>query len=73
MARSLGPETTEKYSRASMQGTKTATKDQQRETARILVVDDEKSICERLEVTFRKEGFRVEIAHNVEAAKRKLE
>src|ERR1700729_640013 len=56
-----------------MQGTKTAVKDQQRETARILVVDDEKSICELLEITFRKEGYRVEVAHNVEAAKRKLE
>ena len=39
----------------------------------ILVVDDEKSICELLEITFRKEGHRVEVAHNVEAAKRKLE
>ena len=56
-----------------MQGTKTAVKDQQREAARILVVDDEKSICELLEITFRKEGYRVEVAHNVEAAKRKLE
>src|ERR1700730_19100987 len=41
--------------------------------AHILVVDDEKSICELLEITFRKEGHRVEVAHNVEAAKRKLE
>src|SRR6202042_2445623 len=56
-----------------MQGTKTAVKDQQRETVRILVVDDEKSICEQLEITFRKEGYRVEVAHNVEAAMRKLE
>jgi two-component system, NtrC family, response regulator PilR len=39
----------------------------------ILVVDDERSICELLEITFRKEGHRVEVAHNVEAAKRKLE
>src|ERR1700750_3052466 len=59
--------------RAAMQGTKTAVKDQQRETARILVVDDERSICELLEITFRKEGYRVEVAHNVEAARRKLE
>jgi two-component system response regulator PilR (NtrC family) len=44
-----------------------------REMAHILVVDDEKSICELLEITFRKEGHRVEVAHNVEAAKRKLE
>ncbi len=39
----------------------------------ILVVDDEKSIGELLEITFRKEGHRVEVAHSVEAAKRKLE
>ena len=40
----------------------------------ILVVDDEKSICELLrEITFRKEGHRVEVVHNVEGAKRKLE
>src|SRR6202046_1904096 len=56
-----------------MQGTKTAVKDQQKDAARILVVDDEKSICELLEITFRKEGHRVEVAHSVEAAKRKLE
>ena len=56
-----------------MQGTKTAIKDQHKDAARILVVDDEKSICELLEITFRKEGHRVEVAHNVEAAKRKLE
>jgi len=41
--------------------------------AHILVVDDEKSICELLEITFRKEGHRVEVANNVETAKRKLE
>ncbi len=41
--------------------------------AHILVVDDEKSICELLEITFRKEGHRVEVAHSVDAAKRKLE
>src|ERR1700747_642641 len=56
-----------------MQATRTAVKDQSRDMARILVVDDERSICELLEITFRKEGHRVEIAHNVEAAKRKLE
>ncbi|PYU83502.1 MAG: Fis family transcriptional regulator, partial [Acidobacteria bacterium] len=39
----------------------------------ILVVDDEKSIGELLEITFRKEGHRVEVVHSVEAAKRKLE
>ena len=41
--------------------------------AHILVVDDEKSICELLEITFRKDGHRVEVANSVEAAKRKLE
>src|SRR5690349_11650262 len=56
-----------------MQGTKTATKETGRELPHILVVDDEKSICELLEVTFRKEGHRVEVANSVEAAKRKLE
>jgi two-component system response regulator PilR (NtrC family) len=56
-----------------MQAAKTAAKENSREMPNILVVDDEKSICELLEITFRKEGYRVEIAHNVEAAKRKLE
>ena len=41
--------------------------------AHILVVDDERSICELLEITFRKEGHRIEVAHSVEAEKRKLE
>jgi len=56
-----------------MQGTKTATRDTAKEMAHILVVDDEKSICELLEITFRKEGYRVEVAHSLDAAKRKLE
>jgi two-component system, NtrC family, response regulator PilR len=56
-----------------MQGTKTALKDAAPETAHILVVDDERSICELLEITFRKEGHKVEVANSVEAAKRKLE
>jgi len=56
-----------------MQATKTAPHETSREMAHILVVDDEKSICELLEITFRKEGHRVEVAHNVEGAKRKLE
>src|SRR5438094_356383 len=56
-----------------MQGTKAATKDTAKELPHILVVDDEKSICELLEITFRKEGHRVEVANSVEAAKRKLE
>jgi two-component system, NtrC family, response regulator PilR len=58
-----------------MLATKTAAREKEtvREMAHILVVDDEKSICELLEITFRKDGHRVEIAHSVEAAKRKLE
>src|SRR6202167_5308691 len=56
-----------------MQAAKTAAKDHSKEMPHILVVDDEKSICELLEITFRKEGYRVEVAHSVEAAKRKLE
>src|SRR6266478_4100454 len=56
-----------------MQGTKAAVKETSREMPHILVVDDEKSICELLEITFRKEGHRVEVAHSVEAAKRKLD
>src|SRR6202158_5711371 len=56
-----------------MQATKAAVKDHSREMPNILVVDDERSICELLEITFRKEGYRIEVAQNVEAAKRKLE
>jgi two-component system response regulator PilR (NtrC family) len=57
-----------------MQATKTLTKEAARGmAAHILVVDDERSICELLEITFRKEGHRIEVAHNVESAKRKLE
>src|SRR6202140_4601777 len=56
-----------------MQGTKAAVKETSREMPHILVVDDEKSIGELLEITFRKEGHRVEVVHSVEDAKRKLE
>src|SRR6201998_1922387 len=56
-----------------MQATNTAPQDASREMAPILVVDDETSICELLEITFRKDGHRVEVANSVEAAKRKLE
>src|SRR5271168_2541743 len=56
-----------------MQVAKAAVKETGRDLAHILVVDDERSICELLEITFRKEGYRVEIAHSVKAAKRKLE
>src|SRR2546422_3444790 len=56
-----------------MQGTKTAIKETGREMPNILVVDDEKSIGELLEITFRKEGYRVEVVHSAEAARRKVE
>src|ERR1700758_4627210 len=56
-----------------MQATKAAAKGPTKYPAHILVVDDERSICELLEITFRKEGHRVEVAHDVAAAKRKLE
>src|SRR5260370_14443974 len=56
-----------------MQGTKAAIKETAREMPHILVVDDERSICELLEITVRKEGHRVEVAHSVDAAKRKVE
>src|ERR1700723_2090970 len=56
-----------------MQGTKAVAREAHKEMIHILVVDDERSICELLEITFRKEGYRVEIANNVEGAKRKLE
>ncbi len=56
-----------------MHGTKAVAKEAQSDLVHILVVDDERSICELLEITFRKEGHRVEVANSVEAAKRKLE
>src|ERR1700722_6182131 len=40
--------------------------------AHLLIVDDERSICELLEISFRKEGHKVEVATNGETAKRKL-
>ena len=57
----------------TMQATKTAAKGPSKHPVHILVVDDERSICELLEITFRKDGHRVEVAHDVPAAKRKLE
>src|SRR5579885_724958 len=56
-----------------MQATKTAAREAKKEAAHILVVDAEKSLCELLEITFRKEGHRVELANSVETARRKLE
>src|SRR3989442_12938045 len=41
--------------------------------ANILIVDDERSICELLEITFRKDGHRVEIATSGELGRRSLE
>lgn len=41
--------------------------------AHLLVVDDEKSICELLEITFRKLGHRVETATTPHTARRKVE
>jgi two-component system, NtrC family, response regulator PilR len=41
--------------------------------AHLLIADDERSICELLEITFRKEGHRVEVAASGDAAKRRLE
>jgi two-component system, NtrC family, response regulator PilR len=38
----------------------------------LLIVDDERSICELLEISFRKEGHKVDVAGNGETAKRKL-
>jgi two-component system, NtrC family, response regulator PilR len=40
--------------------------------AHLLIVDDERSICELLEISFRKEGHRVEVATSGETAKRRL-
>src|SRR5208283_981859 len=40
--------------------------------AQLLIVDDERSICELLEISFRKEGHKVETATSGEAAKRLL-
>ena len=40
--------------------------------AQMLIVDDERSICELLEISFRKEGHKVEVVSNGQAAKRRL-
>ena len=40
--------------------------------AHLLVVDDEKSICEMLDITLRKEGHRVETVTSLELARRRL-
>jgi DNA-binding NtrC family response regulator len=40
--------------------------------AHLLIVDDERSIRELLEISFRKEGHKVEVATNGEGAKHLL-
>src|SRR5439155_6241477 len=39
----------------------------------ILICDDERSICEMLDISLRREGYKVETVNSGEAAKRKLE
>jgi DNA-binding NtrC family response regulator len=41
--------------------------------ARLLIVDDEKSICQMLEIAFRKQGHLVETVSTGQAAKKKIE
>lgn len=40
--------------------------------ANLLVVDDEKSLCEMLDITFRKDGHRIETVTALEQARKKL-
>src|SRR5437762_7746835 len=40
---------------------------------RLLIVDDEKSLCQMLEIAFRKDGFSVETVSNGTQAQRKME
>jgi two-component system response regulator PilR (NtrC family) len=41
--------------------------------ARLLVIDDEKSLCQLLEIAFRKKGHQVETVSSSQAAKKKIE
>ena len=41
--------------------------------ARLLIVDDEKSLCQVLEIAFRKKGHLVETVLNGQSAKKKIE
>jgi len=41
--------------------------------ARLLIVDDEKSLCQMLEIVFRKDGHLVETVSSGQAAKKKIE
>src|ERR1700744_3089623 len=40
--------------------------------AQLLIVDDERSICELLEISFRKQGHKVEVTTSGETAKRRM-
>jgi two-component system, NtrC family, response regulator PilR len=39
----------------------------------VLICDDERSICEMLDITLRREGYKIETVNSGEAAKRKLD
>src|SRR5689334_9366536 len=39
----------------------------------ILICDDERSICEMLDITLRREGYKVETVNSGEAGKKKLD
>ncbi|HEY6292973.1 MAG TPA: sigma-54 dependent transcriptional regulator [Terriglobia bacterium] len=41
--------------------------------ARLLVIDDEESLCQLLEIAFRRAGHQVEVATNASAARQKIE
>ncbi len=41
--------------------------------ARLLIVDDEKSLCQMLEIAFRKDGFQVETVSSGKAAQKKID
>ena len=41
--------------------------------ARLLIVDDERSLCQVLEIAFRKKGHLVETISSGQAAKKKIE
>ena len=41
--------------------------------ARLLIIDDEKSLCQVLEIVFRKKGHLVETVSNGQGAKKKIE
>jgi two-component system response regulator PilR (NtrC family) len=53
--------------------TKRAAKNGEKFVARLLIVDDEKSICQMLEIAFRKDGHVVETVSSGETAKQKMD